>query len=104
LRQDVVTYTCENGHDEREMLDRRKSTPDHECSRCGEAVSADEAEREDAIDHLMDIADQRGTETLFISTDFEKGDQPLRLRVRGRRRPAPLLDRRLIGFEPVGRE
>jgi peptide chain release factor subunit 1 len=77
LRQDVVTYTCENGHDEREMLDRRKSTPDHECSRCGEAVSADEAEREDAIDHLMDIADQRGTETLFISTDFEKGDQLL---------------------------
>ena len=25
----------------------------------------------------MDIADQRGTETLFISTDFEKGDQLL---------------------------
>ncbi|SFR89737.1 peptide chain release factor subunit 1 (aeRF-1) [Halomicrobium zhouii] len=77
LRQDVVTYTCENGHDEREMLDRRKSTPDHECSRCGATVDADEAEREDAIDHLMDIADQRGTETLFISTDFEKGDQLL---------------------------
>ncbi|MCU4800456.1 peptide chain release factor aRF-1 [Halobacteria archaeon HArc-gm2] len=77
LRQDVVTYTCENGHDEREMLDRRKSTPDHECSRCGATVDAEQAEREDAIDHLMEIAGQRGTETLFISTDFEKGDQLL---------------------------
>jgi peptide chain release factor subunit 1 len=23
----------------------------------------------------MDIADQRGTETVFVSTDFEKGEQ-----------------------------
>ncbi|MFW5949518.1 MAG: peptide chain release factor 1, partial [Halolamina sp.] len=27
--------------------------------------------------HLMEIADQRGTETKFISTDFEKGEQLL---------------------------
>ena len=25
----------------------------------------------------MELADQRGTETVFISTDFEKGDQLL---------------------------
>ena len=32
-------------------------------------------EREDVIEWLMDLADQRGTETKFISTDFEKGEQ-----------------------------
>ena len=77
LRQDVVTYTCPNGHEERELLDQRESVSDHDCSRCGETVAAEEGEREDAIDHLMEIAEQRGTETLFISTDFEKGEQLL---------------------------
>jgi peptide chain release factor subunit 1 len=75
LRQDVVEYTCENGHDERELVDARKNTPDHDCSRCGATVPADEGEREDVIEHLIDIADQRGTETKFISTDFEEGEQ-----------------------------
>ncbi|WP_136717493.1 peptide chain release factor aRF-1 [Halorientalis salina] len=77
LRKDVVTYECENGHEEHEVVDRREDTPDHECSRCGETVEADEEDREDLIDHLMNIADQRGTETKFISTDFEKGEQLL---------------------------
>ncbi|MFD1513995.1 peptide chain release factor aRF-1 [Halomarina rubra] len=75
LRQDVVTYTCENGHEEREVVDQRKNTPDHDCSECAESVPADESEREDLIEHLMEIADQRGTDTKFISTDFEEGEQ-----------------------------
>ncbi|GGM57309.1 peptide chain release factor subunit 1 [Halarchaeum rubridurum] len=76
LRQDVVTYECENGHEERELVERRKNeVPEHECSECGATVA--EGEREDVIDHLMNIADQRGTETTFISTDFEKGEQLL---------------------------
>ncbi|MFC5971679.1 peptide chain release factor aRF-1 [Halomarina salina] len=75
LRQDVVSYTCENGHEERERIDNRKNTPDHDCSECGETVPAEEGEREDVIEHLMEIADQRGTETKFISTDFEEGEQ-----------------------------
>ena len=75
IRKDVVTYTCPNGHEEREVLDRRKGTPDHDCTRCDETVPADEGEREDLIDHLIEIAEQRGTETKFISTDFEKGEQ-----------------------------
>ncbi|WP_436936174.1 peptide chain release factor aRF-1 [Halovenus marina] len=75
LRKDVVTYECSNGHEEREYLDRPEDTPEHTCSRCGETVSA--GEREDAIDHLMEIADQRGTDTVFVSTDFEKGEQLL---------------------------
>jgi len=73
LRQDVVTYECPNDHEEREVVDRRKETPEHTCEQCGEP--AEMREREDAIDHLIDIAEQRGTETKFISTDFEKGEQ-----------------------------
>ncbi|PSQ00779.1 peptide chain release factor 1 [Halobacteriales archaeon QS_5_70_17] len=75
LREDVVTYECPNGHEEREVVDRRADTPDHGCSECGETVPAGEGHREDAIEHLMEIAGQRGTETKFISTDFEKGEQ-----------------------------
>ena len=74
LRKEVIQYECPNGHDEYEMVDP-EATPEHTCSRCGE--SATPATREDAIDHLMNIADQRGTETVFVSTDFEKGEQLL---------------------------
>ncbi|RAW45404.1 peptide chain release factor 1 [Halorubrum sp. 48-1-W] len=75
LRSDVVIYECPNGHEEFEVVDARHSTPAHECSECGE--DADVREREDVIEHLMAIAEQRGTETKFISTDFEKGEQLL---------------------------
>ena len=77
LRSDVVTYECPNGHEEREVVDRRAKTPDHECTECGETVTAGDDTREDVIDHLIEIAEQRGTETKFISTDFEKGEQLL---------------------------
>ena len=76
LRQDVVTYVCENGHEERELVDRRTAEiPEHECTECGETV--EEGEREDVIEHLIAIAEQRGTEVLFVSTDFEEGEQLL---------------------------
>ncbi|WP_247002616.1 peptide chain release factor aRF-1 [Halosolutus gelatinilyticus] len=76
LRRDVVTYDCpECGNTDREVIDRRKSTPAHDCTECGTTVEATEEDREDAIDHLIEIAEQRGTETKFISTDFEKGEQ-----------------------------
>ena len=73
LRRDVVTYTCENDHEEREVIDARAETPTHDCTECDATV--EEGEREDLIEHLTNIADQRGTETAFISTDFEKGEQ-----------------------------
>jgi len=73
LHDDVVTYTCPNGHEEREVVERRRDTPDHECTECGEPVEPDE--REDVVEHLIGIAEQRGTEPKFLSTDFEKGDQ-----------------------------
>lgn len=75
LRQDVVTYVCENDHEQREVIDQRKNTPDHECEKCGDVVSAEDATREDLIEHLINIAEQRGTETKLISTDFEEGEQ-----------------------------
>ncbi|MFB6195714.1 MAG: peptide chain release factor aRF-1 [Haloplanus sp.] len=71
LRKDVVVYDCD-GQEEFEVIDRRDDTPDHQCSNGGEAEVKD---REDVIEHLMSIAEQRGTETKFISTDFEKGEQ-----------------------------
>jgi peptide chain release factor subunit 1 len=75
VHDDVVEYECPNGHEEYELVDRRRDTPDHECDTCGDA--AEVVEREDVVEHLMEIADQRGTETKFISTDFEKGEQLL---------------------------
>jgi peptide chain release factor subunit 1 len=77
LRKDVVTYECPNGHTDREYVDSREDTPDHDCERCEETVPADEGEREDAIEHLSTLADQRGTEVTFISSEFEKGEQLL---------------------------
>jgi len=75
LRKDVVAYECSQGHDDYEFLDHNEEPDNHSCSTCGETVEA--GEREDAIDHLMNIANQRGTETVFVSTDFEKGEQLL---------------------------
>ncbi|ELY61357.1 peptide chain release factor aRF-1 [Natronococcus sp. A-GB1] len=76
LRRDVITYDCEEcGNTDREVVDRRKATPEHSCTDCGSEVEASDEDREDAIDHLIEIAEQRGTETKFISTDFEKGEQ-----------------------------
>ncbi len=76
LREDVISATCpECGNVDHLVVDRRNPTPDHECTACGATVEADEDDREDVIDHLIGIAEQRGTETKFISTDFEKGEQ-----------------------------
>jgi peptide chain release factor subunit 1 len=73
LRNDVCVYECPNGHEEFEVVDSRKATPTHTCTECGEDTELQD--REDVIEHLMNIAEQRGTETKFISTDFEKGEQ-----------------------------
>ena len=71
LRKDVLIYDCHDG-EEYDFLDRGRETPDHTCSG-GNPPEA--VEREDAIDHLMAIAGSRGTETKFISTDFEDGER-----------------------------
>ncbi len=76
LRKDVVTYDCQScSNTDYETIDRRKATPEHTCTECGTAIEASDDDREDAIEHLIEIAEQRGTETKFISSDFEKGEQ-----------------------------
>jgi peptide chain release factor subunit 1 len=71
LRSDVVVYDC-GGTEEFELVDRRHDTPDHTCD---DGSEPEVQERTDAIEYLMELAEQRGTETKFISTDFEKGEQ-----------------------------
>ena len=71
LRKDVAVFEC-GDQEEYEFIDRRKKDPEHTCD---DGTAAEMAEREDAIEFLMNIAEQRGTETKFISTDFEKGEQ-----------------------------
>jgi peptide chain release factor subunit 1 len=73
LRKDVVTYDC-GGREEFELVGRRADAPTHTCEDGGKG---EVVEREDAIDHLMELAEQRGSEMKFISTDFEKGEQLL---------------------------
>jgi len=73
LRKDVVTYDCED-REAYELVDSRADTPTHTCENGGEG---EVVERDDAIDHLMDLADERGSDVKFISTDFEKGEQLL---------------------------
>jgi peptide chain release factor subunit 1 len=75
LRKDVLALECENGHDDHVLVERGASVEARDCETCGEPTEV--VDREDVIDHLMDIADQRGTETVFVSTDFEKGEQLL---------------------------
>jgi peptide chain release factor subunit 1 len=77
LRKEVAIYECPSGHEDYDLIDPNADLEEHTCSSCGETVTPEMADREDAIDHLMEIADQRGTETVFISTDFEKGEQLL---------------------------
>ena len=74
LRKDVLVYES-GGREYAEFVDSGEQPEEIECPDTGETVT--EWEREDAIDHLIDIAEQRGTETVFISTDFEKGEQLL---------------------------
>ena len=73
LRKDVVTYDC-GGREAFELIDRKADAPSHTCEDGSEGELED---REDAIDHLIELAEQRGSEVKFISTDFEKGEQLL---------------------------
>jgi peptide chain release factor subunit 1 len=75
LRKDVLTLECANGHEDHAVVDRGSDLDVPSCETCSEPTEV--VEREDVIDHLMAIADQRGTETVFVSTDFEKGEQLL---------------------------
>jgi peptide chain release factor subunit 1 len=71
LRKDVAIYDC-GENQEFEVVDRRHTIPEHTCE---DGTEAEVLDREDVIDHLMGLAEERGSETKFISSDFEKGEQ-----------------------------
>lgn len=71
IRKEVITYDC-NGVEEYKLIEAGAPTPSYTCD---DGSQGSAIEREDAIDHLMELASQRGTEVRFISTDFEKGEQ-----------------------------
>ena len=73
LRKDVVVYDCPGGRTEYDFID---TTAEQSSFDCPDGTTV-EGEREDAIEHLIQLADQRGSETIFVSTDFEKGEQLL---------------------------
>ena len=73
LRKDVVVYDCPGGRTEYDFID---TTAEQSSVECPDGTTI-EGEREDAIEHLIQLADQRGSETIFVSTDFEKGEQLL---------------------------
>ncbi|MFP4591035.1 MAG: peptide chain release factor aRF-1 [Halobacteriales archaeon] len=73
LRTEVLVHTCEAGHETIEFVDRGAEGSVETCERCGAPVEA--TDREDAIDHLIEIAETRGSAVAFISTDFERGEQ-----------------------------
>ncbi|QGN05888.1 peptide chain release factor 1 [Halorhabdus sp. CBA1104] len=75
LRKEALSYACPNDHDEYELVDPDEQPPERTCSTCGESMDVEA--RQDAIEHLIELAEQRGTETVFVSTDFEKGEQLL---------------------------
>ena len=75
LRKDVINIVCGNGHQNYEIIDTRSEKVEKNCSDCGEKVKL--VEREDVVKHLIELAEYRGTEIEFVSTDFEEGNQLL---------------------------
>ncbi|MBS3760836.1 MAG: hypothetical protein KGY43_05140, partial [Halodesulfurarchaeum sp.] len=57
------------------LCDGQLSSEQEAALRWLRGTEATVEERTDAIEYLMELAEQRGTETKFISTDFEKGEQ-----------------------------
>jgi len=75
LRKDVINIVCKSGHQNYEIIESRSKKIEKTCSECGENVEL--VEREDVVEHLIELAEYRGTEIEFVSTDFEEGNQLL---------------------------
>ncbi len=73
LRLDVVEHACGSGHETFETVDRGASPSLDACPTCGSSIEV--LTRDDAIDYLIEIAEERGTDVSFISSDFERGEQ-----------------------------
>ena len=75
VRKDVLSFRCKNGHEYYEMIDQRTKKTSGECSECESKTEL--IERVDVVEYLVKLAEYRGTEIDFVSTDFEEGNQLL---------------------------
>lgn len=73
LRLDTLIHDCSEGHETVETVDQGAARTVERCPSCGQSIES--TDREDVIDHLIGIAEERGSDVAFISTDFERGEQ-----------------------------
>ncbi|VVB88175.1 Peptide chain release factor subunit 1 [uncultured archaeon] len=79
LRKLRLTIKCGNcGFEEKKTITKRAGEEDYQpgnCLKCGSGLSIQESV--DIVDELSTNADQMTTNTVFISSDFEEGNQLL---------------------------
>jgi len=78
LRKVRVSVVCSSCGREESIIIVKRPGEDIDtlvCRGCGETVNVKEVV--DVVEELSEIADQMNTEVVFISTDFEEGDQLL---------------------------
>ena len=79
LRKLRLTIKCGNcGYEEKKTITKKTGDEDYQpgnCPKCGSSLSIQESV--DIVDELSTIADQMSTNTVFISSDFEEGNQLL---------------------------
>lgn len=79
LKKIRITTVCPNcGHEDKTTLTRKPNQEEPApppCSKCNTSTRITEIT--DVVDELSTIADQMSTEIVFISTDFEEGEQLL---------------------------
>jgi peptide chain release factor subunit 1 len=79
LRKLRITIKCGNcGFEEKKTITKKAGEEEYQpgnCKQCGSSLGIQESV--DIVDELSTIADQMSTNTVFISSDFEEGNQLL---------------------------
>ncbi len=77
LRKLRLTIKCNNcGFEEKKTITKKAGDEEFQpgnCKQCGSGLVIQESV--DIVDELSTLADQMGTNTVFISNDFEEGNQ-----------------------------
>lgn len=79
LRKMRLTIKCGNcGYEDKKTITKKLHDENYQpanCPKCGSSLNITESI--DIVDELSSIADRMGTNTMFISSDFEEGNQLL---------------------------
>jgi peptide chain release factor subunit 1 len=79
LRKARITVKCTNcNYEEKKTITKKSGDEQYQpgnCPKCGSSLKV--AESVDIVDELSTLADQMSTNTVFISSDFEEGNQLL---------------------------